>query len=196
MFCGTSHTLQSKQMQGYVGTKRLAQRLLQAYHRHLSCIPDIPQPPVYKEYVLPLQVLYAVLRGHRYSQWLSFLHCSTGSDVLPPLMESRFHEPEGWHKVLYAQPWVFFVAYGFLLLPFLLVLQLHSAVPVSYLELLFFHFERQRTVAEHQLDLIFFYHEHCLPFMILPLYRKAVMLTNRSENSIVILTEAKLQDLP
>lgn len=113
MFCGTSHTLQSKQMQGYVGTKRLAQRLLQAYHRHLSCIPDIPQPPVYKEYVLPLQVLYAVLRGHRYSQWLSFLHCSTGSDVLPPLMESRFHEPEGWHKVLYAQPWVFFVAYGF-----------------------------------------------------------------------------------
>lgn len=40
------------------------------------------------------------------------------------------------------------VAYGFLLLPFLLVRQLHSAVPVFYLELLFFHFERQRTVAE------------------------------------------------
>lgn len=104
MFCGTSHTLQSKQMQGYVGTKRWAVvAFIQCSTLAIfPAFPDIPQPPVYKEYVLPLQVLYAVLRGHRYSQWLSFLHCSTGSDVLPPLMESRFREPEGWHKVLYA----------------------------------------------------------------------------------------------
>lgn len=36
---------------------------------------------------------------YRYSQWLSFLHCSTGSDVLPPLMESRFREPEGFRCI-------------------------------------------------------------------------------------------------
>jgi hypothetical protein len=42
----------------------------------------------------------------------------------------------------------FFAAYGFLLLPFLLVLQLHPAVPVSYLELLLFYFGQQKTVAE------------------------------------------------